>query len=269
MTGEYLWPRTVSAYDNKLYGFNAEVLATVQAQYFSLNEHAQFHAQYYNDPNDPSSETVSRDSFQYYKRENVVFDDGNYLINGRKLSIVAAMDVAWTVNKSSDYTAIAVIGTDFENNIYVLDLERFKTQDYDVYYKNLIGLYNEWGFRKLFIETNAGGHLVANEMKRLLRNNGASLVVEGKAATGNEGKKEEKHAAVLIPRVKNGSLFMFKGGLTPVAIEEIVLARPAHDDLKDVLTLAISNAMAPARPRYVQDTKRKVKFNSRFGGRSR
>ena len=162
-----------------------------------------------------------------------------------------------------------MIGTDFENNTYVLALDRFKTQDYDTYYKHVVGLYNEWGFRKLYIETNAGGHLVANELKRLLRQNGAALVVEGKAATGNEGRKEEKHNAVLVPRVKNGSLYFYKGGLTPVAIEEIVLKRPPHDDLKDVLTAAIANAVAPARPRFENQKKRKIKFNSRFGGRSR
>ncbi len=269
MTGEYLWPRTVSSYDNKAYGFDAEVLAIIQAQYGSLGEDAQFYAQYYNDPNDPSSEKVSRDSFLYYKRENLTFLDGNYFINGRKLSVTAAMDVAWTINSGSDYTAIAVIGTDFENNIYVLSLDRFKTQDYDTYYKHVVGLYNEWGFRKLYIETNAGGHLVANELKRLLRQNGAALVVEGKAATGNEGKKAEKHNAVLIPRVKNGSMYFYKGGLTSVAIEEIVLERPPHDDLKDVLTAAIVNSVAPARPRNESSSSKVIKFNSRFGGRSR
>ena len=269
MTGDYLWPRTVSAYDNRPYGFNAQVLATIQAQYFALGENAQFYAQYYNDPNDPSSEQVSRDSFQFYKRENVKFNDGSYWINGKKLAVTAAMDVAWTTNKSSDYTAIAVIGVDWENNIYVLALDRFKTQDYSIYYEHIVGLYNEWGFRKLHIETNAGGHLVANEMKRMLRQNGAALVVQGKAATGNEGRKEEKHHAVLFPRVKNGSLFFAKGGLTPVAIEEIVLERPPHDDLKDVLTAAISEGLAPARPRQGMDSKNVIKFNRRFGGRTR
>ena len=269
MTGTFLWPRLISAYDKKPYGFNAEVLAIIQAQYSSLGEDAQFYAQYYNDPNDPSSEKVQRDSFQYYKPENISFVDGFYHIHGKKLNVTSAMDVAWTTNKGSDYTAIAVIGTDYEHNTFVLALDRFKTQDYDTYYKHVVGLYNEWGFRKLHIETNAGGHLVANELKRLLRQNGAALVVEGKAATGNEGRKEEKHNAILIPRVKNGSLFFHKGGLTQVAIEEIVLERPPHDDLKDVLTAAIANAVAPARPRYESSTKSSIKFNSRFGGRMR
>jgi phage terminase large subunit-like protein len=269
MTGEYLWPRTINPYDNKPYGFNPQTLAQIQAQYFSVGENAQFYAQYYNDPNDPSSEKVSRESIQYYKPEHVVFNDGHYYYKDRRLALTAAMDVAWTVNKGSDYTAICVIGTDFENNTYVLGLERFKTQDFNVYYDHVVGLHHQWGFRKLFIETNAGGTLVANEVKRLLRQNGANLVVEGKAAVGQEGKKEEKHNALLIPRVKNGTVYFSKGGLTSVAIEEIVLERPPHDDLKDVLTLAISKATAPARPTYSTIDKKPVKFNSRFGGRIR
>lgn len=269
MTGDYLWPRTVSAYDGKPYGFNAEALAIIQAQYFGLGENAQFWAQYYNDPNDPSSEKVSRDSFNFFNMKNVEFKDGNYYYDGKKLALTAAMDVAWTTNKSSDYTEIAVVGVDYENNIYVLALDRFKTQDYTTYYDHILGLYNQWGFRKLHIETNAGGHLVANEMKRLLRSNGAALVIEGKASVGHEGKKEEKHNAVLIPRVKNGSVFFSKGGLTPVAIEEIVLERPPHDDLKDVLTAAIANSLAPARPRYTDTTSNVIRFNRRFGGRQR
>lgn len=269
MTGEYLWPRTVNPYNNQAYGFNPAVLASIQAQYFSVGEHAQFYAQYYNDPNDPSSEKVDRECFQFYKPDKVVFRDGHFYFNDRKLSLTAAMDVAWTVNKGSDYTAIAVIGTDWENNTYVLALDRFKTQDFQVYYDHVIGLHNQWGFRKLFIETNAGGTLVASEVKRLLRQNGANLVVEGKAATGQEGKKEEKHNAVLIPRVKNGTVFFTKGGLTSVAIEEIVLERPPHDDLKDVLTLAISKSVAPARNTYVSQDKKVIRFNRRFGGRVR
>ncbi len=269
MMGIYLWPRTVSPLDGKGYGFNPATLAKIQAQYFGLGENAQFYAQYYNDPNDPSSEKISRDSFQFYKLELVQFNDGSYYYKDRRLSIIAAMDVAWTVNKSSDYTAIAVIGTDFENNTYVLSLVRFKTQDYDEYYSHVVGLYNEWGFRKLYIETNAGGTLVANEVKLRLRQNGANLVVEGKAATGNEGKKEEKHNAILVPRVKNGTVYFTKGGLTSVAIEEIVLERPPHDDLKDALTLAISKAVAPARKAYSDDKQVTIRYNTRFGGRIR
>lgn len=269
MTGTFLWPRTVSPVNGKGYGFNTPVLATIQAQYFSMGEHAQFYAQYYNNPNDPDSEKVDRESFQFYDPKFVHFEYGDCYFKDRKLRLFAAMDVAWTVNKGSDYTAIAVIGVDPEWNIYVLALDRFKTQDYKVYYDHVVGLYNQWGFKKLHVETNAGGTFVANELKRLLRQNGATLVIEGKPATANEGRKEEKHNAVLIPRVKNGQIFFTKGGLTSVAIEEIVLERPPHDDLKDVLTAAIANATPPAKTFQNDHKVVPIRFHKRFGGRIR
>lgn len=270
LTGAFLWPRTVSPHDGKGYGFDVKVAAIKKAEYFSMHEQAQWYAQYYNNANDPGSEKVSRESFQYYNAEHIKFDDGFFYFNGKRLAIFAAMDVAWTVNKNSDYTAIAVIGVTSDWDIFVLALDRFKTQDYSVYYDHVAGLYNQWGFRKLHIETNAGGTLVAREIKSQLRRNGATLVVDGKAATGNEGKKEEKHSAVLVPRIKNGQVFFTKGGLTSVAIEEIVLERPPHDDLKDVLTLAITNASAPATSGYDDiSTKGNVVYHKRFGGRIR
>lgn len=268
LTGKYLWPSVVHPDNGKTYGFDIHTAAQKQAEYFSQGNQAHWYAQYYNQANDPSSEKVSRDAFQFYDEQYISIRDGNVYYNQNKLNILAAMDVAWTTGKDSDYTAIGVVGVDSGWNFYVLDLVRFKTQDYDEYYQNVIGLYNQWGFRKILIETNAGGTLVAREIKNLIRQNGGTLVVDGRAATSNEGKKHEKHAAVLIPRVKNNQVFFKRGGLTPAAIEEIVLARPAHDDLKDVLTTLLANLMAPSQ---MADQKHEVKrkFHKRFGGRIR
>ena len=177
--------------------------------------------------------------------------------------------VAWTTTDASDYTAIAVIGVDHLWNIFVLDLARFKTDDFSVYYDAVAGLHNEWGFKKLHIESNAGGQIVSNEVKRLARENGSVLIVKGEAAQRNPGKKAERHAAVLLPRVKNGNVWFAKGGLTSVAIEEIVLERPPHDDLKDALTEAIRAATPPTQRNQTSNNVVKMKFNKRFGGRAR
>lgn len=270
MTGEFLWPRTVNPTDGKPYGFDTPSLAAIQARYFSQGENAQFYAQYYNDPNDPDSEKVSRDCFQFYDPKFVTFTDGFFYFNKKRLILSAAMDVAWTTNKGSDYTAIAVVGVDSEWNIYVLALDRFKTQDYDTYYEHVNALYSQWGFKKLHVETNAGGTLVASEIKKRLKQNGHTLMVVGKASTANEGKKEERHNAILVPRVKNGQVYFAKGGLTQVAIEEIVLERPPHDDLKDVLTAAISNlVVAPSRTENTNNNIVPFRYHTRFGGRIR
>ena len=42
-----------------------------------------------------------------------------------------------------------------------------------------------------------------------------------------------------------------------------------HDDLKDVLTSAIANSVAPARPRDESSSKNVIRINRRFGGRMR
>lgn len=268
LTGDYLWPRTLSPYDGKSYGFDAPELAKIKAKYFSVGEQSQFYAQYYNNPNDPDSENVNRGEFQFYDKKNIGFSHGICTYNGRRLNVYAAMDVAWTTTKKSDYTAIVVVGVDSHYNVYILSLDRFKTKDFSVYYDHVILSHREWGFRKLQVESNAGGAFVAGELKRLLRENGASLVIIPKASTGQEGKKEEKHQAILYPRIKNGGVFFCKGGLTDVAIEEIILERPPHDDLKDALTTAISISIAPARQTEVSNVVQ-LKFNKRFGGRVR
>lgn len=269
LTGVFLWPRSVNPYDGKEYGFNSRELARVRAKYHSVGEQAQFRAQYYNDPNDPASEKVDRNAIEYYKQEDVKFVGGLWEIHGRRLNLFAAMDVAWTENKDSDYTAIGVVGVDYEYNVYVLDLVRFKTSDFNVFYNEVIGLHQQWGFRKLRVETNAGGQFVANEVKRLVKINGGNLVIDPKPSTSNMGKKEERHHATLIPRVKNGNVKFYKGGLTAVAIEEIVLERPPHDDLKDVLTQCIEISMPPAKPNLGSGNVVPIRFNKRFGGRMR
>lgn len=266
LTGQFLWPRTVNPMDGKSYGYDTKSLANIMSQYFSLGNNAQFWSQYYNRTNDVSSEKVSRDAFQFYNEKLLRCEHGTYYYGNNKLSLCAAMDVAWTTKKNSDYTALAVIGMDHEYNVFVLALERFKTQDYDTYYKYVEGLYSQFGFRKLYIESNAGGSLVANEVQRRLRTNGVMLQVIGKPSTGNEGKKEERHAAILIPRVKNGQLYFLKGGLTNVAIEEIVLERPPHDDLKDVLTVAIKECKPPVQHRQIEHKTVPLRTHRRFGG---
>lgn len=267
LTGTFLWPRTVNPVDGRSYGFDTVTLAQIQSQYFSLGENAQFYAQYYMQANDPGSEVVSRDAFQFYDSKHIVRKGGEWYFKDKRLALFAAMDVAWTVKKNSDYTAIGVIGVTADWEIFVLALDRFKTQDYNTYFEHVIGLHNQWGFRKLHVETNAGGVLVAKEIKNRLKQHGSTLYVEGKNAVGHEGKKEEKHAAVLIPRIKNGQVFFMQGGLTQVAIEEIVLPRPPHDDLKDVLTACIISATPP--PKSQTDThnqRNKIIYHQRFGG---
>lgn len=269
MTGNYLWPRTHSPAIHEWFGFDINTLAEIRAQYESVGELAQFYAQYYNDPNDPSSSRLDYSDFTYYDRKHLEQSGGSWKINDQPLAIYAAMDVAWTEGESSDYTAIVVIGVDPEGFIYVLDMDRFKTSDYSVYYERIVRLHEYWNFKKLRIETNSGGRLVCNQLERFVREEGRTLVLEPNYVSANTGKKFERHAAVLEWRYKKKHIKHFKGGLTPDLEDEIVMARPPHDDLEDALCSAVEICKPPSSRSGRRGALRQniIIASDRFGGR--
>ena len=134
----FVWPRGVRE-DGKAFGFNTKELNRISAMY---TDRTQFHAQYYNDPNDPESNRINEDRFQYYDPKYLMQEGGDWFFKDEKLSLYAAMDFAYSMNKTSDYSAIAVIGITRDSNIYVLALDRFKTDKIQKYYNRLQKLHS-------------------------------------------------------------------------------------------------------------------------------
>lgn len=269
--GNYLWPRTESPLDGKSYGFDAKELAKIRADYISHQGLVHFFSQYYNDPNDVGTQRIARSSFQYYDPKYVSVQNDKVSYQGNRLNVYAAMDVAWTETDRSDYTALAVVGIDSDGFLYVLDLDRFRTSDFLTYYERIQALQSKWFFRRLLVETNAAGYLVAQEVENHIRRNGGSLIVERRAAVGRADNKFANWAAVLEPRYHSKSVFHCRGGLTAELEEELISAKPRHDDLKDALCAAISIAKPPASRKMVDYHRMEEQYNNvvtgRFGGR--
>lgn len=269
-TGNFIWPRTIAPSTGEAYGFDHQTLAIIRADYEARGELAQFYCQYYNDPNAIELQRISRGSFQYYDRKNIQHLDGKIYFDGNRLAVFAAMDVAWTERTGSDYTAIAIIGVDHTNQVYLLDLSQFKTSTFDVYYNEVINLHFKWGFRKIRIETNAGGMFVKQELERMIRENGNSLSVDGKATVNNAGRKGERHAATLEWRYDGKKIWHYRGGLTSEYEEQVILDKPKHDDLVDAVVAAIEISKAPGRrttPSTTTVIDENVFYDNRFGGR--
>lgn len=263
--GRFLWPREFNPPTGRWEGFNPKILAGIKAKYGSNPAH--FYAQYYNDPNDPTSNRVDRDKFIYYEERHLKVTNGEWSYNGRKLAVYAAVDVAWTTNLVSDYTAIAVIGVDYEGKIYVLEVDRFKTSDFLEYYNRFIALHRKWGFRKLMIETNAAGKLVEQEVKKFVRMNGDHITIEGRNKTSHDMKKAERWAITLEPRYNNGDVLHYRGGLITALEEELMLERSKHDDLKDALCTAVEISVPPSkRASTLRDNVVSLRSHNRFGG---
>ncbi len=240
--GIFCWPSVVRD-DGKVFGFNQQVLARIEAEY---SDKVQFYAQYYNDPNDPTSNRISRDKFQYYNPKLLKPDGSRWFYNGKRLNVYAAVDFAFSLNRDADYSAIVVIGIDGDSNIYILDIDRFKTTKNIEYFKRIAVLHGKWRFNKLQAEVTVAQVTIVDAIKDYVRDAGLSLSVVEYRPSKAEGRKEQRIAAVLEHRYDDYKMWHSEGGWTSILEEELILARPAHDDIKDALASAVSVAVKPA-----------------------
>lgn len=264
--GEFLWPRQRRR-DGKWFGFDQKILAKKRGQYL---DRTQFRAQYYNDPSDPDSRPIDYDKFQYYDLKFLHLRDGKWYYKDRRLNVFAAVDFAYTVKKRSDHTAIVVVGVDYENNIYVLDIDRFKTDKISEYFDHILHLVTKWSFRKIRAECTAAQSVIVKELKNnYVKPHGLALSVEEYHPSRYQGSKEERMAAILEPRYDNLQVYHYRGGNCQLLEEELVTNFPAHDDIKDALASCIEIAVKPQQQAILERTGTdNIVWHSRFGGRS-
>lgn len=272
--GVFCWPRTKCPESGESFGFDRRELAIKRAKLLK-NGATGFFAQYYNDPNDASLNRLSKENFKYYDVKHLHEEGGQWSYRGQPLKIYAAADLAFSEGsgvklRKRDYTAICVLGVDCEGYIYILALDRFQTEKAEVYYDRIIELQQYWNFKKIVVETNNAGKIVKQQIESLVRQNGDWLEVEGKPHTSHSGKKEERIAQAVEPKYRTGTIFHFKGGYIKMLEEELILNRPAHDDLKDALAMCIEHSKPPGK-RASMINKRTGTNNvlpiSRFGGK--
>lgn len=261
-TGEFLWPRQQRK-DGKWFGFDMKILAKKRGQYL---DKSQFRAQYYNDPSDPDNVPIGSDKFQYYDKKHLRLDNGFWFFRDRKLNVFASADFAYSLGKRSDSTAIVVIGVDFENNVYVLDIDRFKTDRISGYFEHIFALAQRWSLRKLRAEVTAAQIAIVKQLKELVKQHGLSLAIEEYRPTAKQGSKEERISAILEPRYDNHQIWHYRGGNTQVLEEELSLRHPPHDDVKDALAAAIDGAIKPTLASKHTQRSNIVWAGSRFRG---
>jgi predicted phage terminase large subunit-like protein len=260
-TGNFTWPRQQRG-DGVWFGFNAQILARKRAKYL---DKTQFFAQYYNNPNDPGNEAVPNELFQYYNPEFLKKLEGKWHYHGRPLNIFASMDFAFSLRDSADYTALVVIGVDWDGNIYILDLQRRKTNKTQEYYDMVYNAHMKWGFRKIRAEVTAAQEVIAERLKDDIKSDGLALAVDKFRPNRGMGTKEERIQNTLLPYYDNHAVWHFEGGLCETLEQELVMYNPPHDDLKDALAAAVGIMQVPMKSHTVRK-KPNVIYHSRFGG---
>lgn len=261
--GEFLWPRARRD-DGKYFGFNHTILSRIKAEYEDV---AQFYSQYYNNPNDPSTQRISREKFQYYDPKHLRIEGGRWFIHDQPLNIFAGIDFAFSLARKADNTCLAVVGVTPEKKYYVLDLYRFKSDRIKDYFSAIKTSYEKWGYRKIRAEVTTAQQVIVRDLKEnYIVPHGMNLIVDEYRPNRHEGSKEERVGATLEPKYDNLQMWHYKGGIINELEDELVMAKPPHDDIKDALTAAIDIAVAPRAVRSPSMTKGKVIYHNRFGG---
>lgn len=259
-SGNFLWPKL----DNSKFGFNRRILALKKSSY---PDKTQFRAQYYNDPNDFGTASITPDMFQYYLPSLLKQDLGRWFYKDQRLNIFAAVDFAYSLSKKADYTAIVVVGVDSLNNFYVLDIDRFKTTKISEYFDRILRLHTKWGFRKLRAECTAAQSVIVEDLKaNYVKVHGLALTIEDFRPTRHQGSKEERMEAVLQPKYANHQIWHYSGGHCSLLEEEVLLQNPAHDDIKDCLASVIEVSVPPTSSKPYMKTIQREYYHPRFGG---
>lgn len=263
-TGEFLWPQQQRK-DGKYFGFTKQILAKKRGQYL---DKGQFRAQYYNDPSDPDNVPVGSEKFQYYERKHLVEENGFWFYKEKKLNVYASIDFAFSLSKKADYTAIVVVGVDAENNIYILDIDRFRTDRISEYFEHIFQLVGKWSFRKMRAEVTVAQQAIVKQLKELVKQHGLSLSIDEYRPNKHQGNKEERIASTLEPRYDNLQMWHYRGGNIQTLEEELMSRNPPHDDIKDALASAVDIAVKPSRTINRSKKNNIVWANSRFRGAS-
>lgn len=263
-SGEFLWPRSQRS-DGKWFGFDREILEIKKLQYTNK---LHFRAQYYNDPHDAESSPIPRDLFQYYDPSHLSRKDGRWYIKGQRLNVVASVDFAYSTSRTADSTSIVVVGVDGQHNYYVLEIDRFKTTKMSEYYTHIFRLYEKWGFRKIRAEVSVAQKVIVDDLRdNYIRANGLSLAIDEFRPSRWQGAKEERIMATLEPKYANRQIWHYPGGNCQALEEELILANPPHDDVKDALASAVDFAIAPTNFFNMQkESEPTYMYHSRFGG---
>jgi hypothetical protein len=259
--GEFLWPKQRRA-DGKTFGFDEKELARKKAKYLDIT---QFFAQYYNNPNASENAIIDRSRFNYYERESVTNVSGAWYIGDKLINVFAAMDFAYTINTGSDFTVILILGVDEDNYLYVLDIERFKTNKISVMYDKVERMYRKWRFRKIRCEVSGMQKIIVSQFKDYMRSQNIVFSIDEYTPPRNV-KKEERISAILEPRYQHGFVFHYKGGNCSLLEEELIMNHPEHDDIKDALASCVEIAKPPISSRKSKDKNNVIEFSSRFGG---
>src|SRR5262245_56629000 len=105
-------------------------------------------------------------------------------------------------------------------------------------YEKTLDLWRKWKFKKLRAEVTLMQVVIVNEFKDYMRHEDIHFTIDDYRPPVTKNK-EERINAILEPRYANKTIVHYRGGHIQTLEEELVVAKPEHDDIKDSLSSVI------------------------------
>lgn len=193
-----------------------------------------FSCLYNNSPVDPETATFRPSDFSFYDRIDPV-----------DLYITGTCDPAGT---GRDFTAITVVGTDNEMNLYILDIVNKHLQPKDIC-GEIIRLNYKWKFRIFGLETNFYRGTLKYELDRRIQSeyqenpeNFSNFGLHEFKPSARSGENKENRIRALQPYHERGvlkfpgkRLELLKGNYSELSYQMIQFPYSTHDDILDSL----------------------------------
>lgn len=222
--GQALWPEHL----------NLAQLDVIKQDYMREGQGFLFYQEYMNDP-------VS-DEFRKFKFEKIKFFDPKEQ-EGKQMNIYMAIDRAYSMDRTADFTGIVIVGVDSDNRWYILSAERFKGDEKTLIEK-IFDLKKFYSPLKVGIEQKSYAYTLKPTLdQEMQRRNEFFLITELK----DLGKAKSLRIEALLPRYEANGIF-FKKGQDDLIDELTTFPRGQHDDLIDALAYITTLAAVPYNP---------------------
>jgi len=220
--------------DNKPLWEERMSLAQAEAlkeEYTKQGRLSSFYQEYMNEPLSGEDRKFKMDNAVYYEEEQLV---------GKKLNHFIMVDRAYSLEKTSDFTGIIVVGVDLDNNWYVRLAKRFKGLEKDLI-NELFGLRQYYNVTKIGIEQKAFKSTIEPNLIEAMRTRNEFFKCE---ELKDNGLTKEYRIEGLLPRFETGTLFL-KRDQKDLIEEMFMFPRGQYDDLLDALSYGLRFCVPP------------------------
>jgi phage terminase large subunit-like protein len=226
-TGKALWPQHL----------NLEELNLLKSDYIEKGQAYLFYQEYMNEPISDENRKFKMEKMKFYTED---------LLEGKNLSTFIAIDRAYSLEKTADFTGIVVVSVDSENNWYVRQAERFKGVESELIQK-IMDLKAYWSPIKIGVEQKAYQFTIKVALEDEMRKRNSFFSIE---ELKDYGQAKAKRIEGLLPRYESGSIYFLKKQ-KEIMDEMFTFPRGVHDDLIDALAHQLNLCSSPFGETYL------------------